>query len=56
MYVKRGAVEKIRRKRQSQFYDQYVAALLREASKLQMTKEEIISLIERGCEHELDSD
>ena len=56
MYVKRGAVEKIRRKRQSQFYDQYVAALLREASKLQMTKEEIISLIERGCKHELDSD
>lgn len=54
MFVKEGAVEKIRRKRQSQFYDQYIAALIREAAKLQMTKEEIISLIERGYEHECD--
>ena len=48
MFVKEGAVEKIRQKRQSQFYDQYVAALIEEASKLHMTKEEIIALIERG--------
>ena len=54
MFVKEGAVEKIRRKRQSQFYDQYIAALIREAAKLQMTKKEIISLIERGYEHECD--
>ncbi len=54
MFVKEGAVEKIRRKRQSQFYDQYIAALIKEAAKLQMTKEEIISLIERGYEHECD--
>lgn len=52
MFVKEGAVEKIRKKRQSQFYNQYVAALIEEASKLKMTKEEIISLIERGYDYE----
>lgn len=55
MFVKEGAVEKIRRKRQSQFYDQYIAALIEEASKLKMTKEEIISLIERGYDYERNS-
>lgn len=55
MFVKEGAVEKIRKKRQSQFYNQYVAALIEEASKLKMTKEEIISLIERGYDYERNS-
>ena len=44
MFVKKGAVNKILLKRQSQFYEQYVAALIQEASKLHMKKEEIISL------------
>lgn len=48
MFVKERAVEKIRQKRQSRFYEQYVAALINEAMKLQMSKEDIISLIERG--------
>lgn len=56
MYVKNGAVKKIRQKRQSQFYNQYVAALIEEASKLQMTKEDVIKLIERGYEDGLNSD
>ncbi len=56
MYVKDGAVKKIRQKRQSQFYNQYVAALIEEASKLQMTKEDVIKLIERGYEDGLNSD
>ena len=47
MFVKEGAVEKIRQKRQSQFYEQYVSALISEAMKLNMSKEDIISLIER---------
>lgn len=55
MFVKEGAVKKIRLKRQGQFYEQYIATLIEEASKLQMTKEEIISLIERGYEHERNS-
>lgn len=56
MFVKEGAVEKIRRKRQGQFYDQFIATLIQEAGKLHMTKEEIISLIERGYEDERDPD
>lgn len=56
MFVKEGAVERIRQKRQSQFYSQYIAALIQEASKLRMTKEEIIMLIERGFEDERNPD
>lgn len=56
MFVNVSAVEKIRQKRQRQFYNQYIAALIEEASKLQMTKEEIITLIERGYQHECNSD
>lgn len=55
MFVKEGAVEKIRLKRQSQFYNQYIAALIEEAAKLKMTKSEIISLIERGYHDECNS-
>ncbi len=56
MFVKEGAVERIRKKRQSQFYSQYIAALIREALKLQMSKEEIIMLIERGYADECNPD
>lgn len=52
MFVSEGASEKIRQKRQGQFYNQYIERLIEEASKLQMTKEEIIRLIERGYEDE----
>lgn len=52
MFVKAGAVERIRQKRQGQFYEQYVAALIREAEKLQMSKEDIMALIERGYDDE----
>lgn len=55
MFVKDGAVKKIRQKRQSHFYEQYIATLIEEASKLQMSKEEIIHLIERGYEYERNS-
>ena len=56
MFVMSGAVEKIRQKRQSRFYEQYIAALIEEAEKLQMTKADIISLIERGYQNGSDSD
>lgn len=55
MFVKEGAVEKIRQKRQGQFYDQFIASLIEEANKLHMTKNEIISMIERGYENEHNS-
>ena len=55
MFVKEGAVEKIRQKRQGQFYDQFIATLIEEANKLNMTKNEIITLIERGYDNESNS-
>lgn len=55
MFVKEGAVKKIQLKRQGQFYDQFVASLISEANKLNMSKEEIISLIERGYKDESNS-
>ena len=55
MFVREGAVEKIRKKRQGQFYDQFIATLIEEANKLNMTKDEIITLIERGYDNESNS-
>lgn len=51
MFVQTGAVEIIRIKRRGQFYQQYIAALVEEAKKLQMSKDEVIELIERGYCH-----
>lgn len=51
MFVQTGAVEKIRLKRRGQFYQQYIAALVEEAKKLQMSKDEVIELIERWYCH-----
>lgn len=48
MYVMQGAVEKIRTKRQEQFYSQYIESLMEEAKKLGMTKDQIIKMIEEG--------
>ena len=52
MFVMEGAVGKIRQKRQSQFYEQYISTLINEAKKLEISKEDIISLIERGYHDE----
>lgn len=54
MFVREGAAEKIQAKRQAQFFDQYVAALVAEACKLKLPKEEVMRLIERGYENECD--
>ncbi len=48
LFVKEGAAEKIRKKRQQQFYEKYVVPLLLEARKLGLTREEIIEWMERG--------
>lgn len=55
MFVKEGAVKTIRQKRQSQFYDQYIASLLIEAKKLGLFKDQIIEFIERGYDNEQNS-
>lgn len=48
MFVSEGAVGKIRGKRKQEFYDAYINSLLSEANKLNISKEEIIEMIERG--------
>lgn len=47
MFVCVGAKEKIRRKRQENFYDDFVIPLLEEAKKLDLSANEIINLIEK---------
>lgn len=48
MFVSVGAKEQILQKRKQAFYDSYVISLLSEAAKLNMTKGEILEMIERG--------
>jgi DNA-binding transcriptional regulator YhcF (GntR family) len=48
MFVCSGAKEKILQKRKEVFYNNFILSLLEEASKLDIPKEEIISMIERG--------
>lgn len=48
MFVSSGAVEILFEKRKKEFSDKYVAALVSEARKLNLTKEDIFSMIERG--------
>ena len=47
MFVSQGATEKILSVRQKEFFDSYIKTLLGEAKKLNITKEEIIKMIER---------
>ena len=48
MFVSEGAVNKIRMKRQENFYAAYIERLIEEAKKLGMSKDEIVKLVERG--------
>lgn len=50
MFVSLGAKEKILQKRKKGFYDSFILPLLGEATKLRITKEEIIKMIEGGNE------
>lgn len=52
MFVSPGAKEKILNKRKESFYEGFILALLEEASKLNISKEEIINMIERGNRNE----
>ncbi|MEE0433977.1 MAG: GntR family transcriptional regulator [Peptococcaceae bacterium] len=56
MFVSDGAMSVILKKRQSQFYERYIEALVVEAKKLSMTKDDVIALIERGYDNERDRD
>ncbi len=48
MFVKKGAREIIQNQRRQAFYEMYIAKLVREAEKLNITKKQIIEMIERG--------
>jgi DNA-binding transcriptional regulator YhcF (GntR family) len=50
MFVATGAREKIASKRRSAFYDKYVLPLIKESKNLDLKKNEIINMIERGYE------
>ncbi len=50
MFVAEGAVEKLKGKRKELFYDNFISSLVEEAKRLQLTKEDIISMLERGFE------
>lgn len=52
MFVKAGAAQKIREKRQRAFYKGFVQTLVGEAKKLGLTKQELVNLLERGYEDE----
>ncbi|MDO4765888.1 MAG: GntR family transcriptional regulator [Eubacteriales bacterium] len=48
MFVSTGAVERIVRNRKEDFMKNYIITLLEEAGKLGLTRQEIISMIERA--------
>ncbi|MXP76339.1 GntR family transcriptional regulator [Lachnospiraceae bacterium WCA-9-b2] len=48
MFVAQGAVSKLQKKRQDQFYNNYISRLVEEAKRLGITSDEIIAMIERG--------
>lgn len=48
MFVSEGAAEKLRSERKQDFFEKFVKTLLSEAEKLNITKNEVIDMIERG--------
>ena len=51
MFVSTGAESKIRNERKQEFYDKYIKTLVSEAQKLGITGDEIITMIEKGCDN-----
>lgn len=52
MFVSSGAKDKILKKRRNSFYEEYIKSLLEEAVKLDISKEDIVRMIEGGSEIE----
>lgn len=48
MFVAEGAIQKLRKKRQDQFYTNYISSLIDEARRLGISSEDVIAMIERG--------
>ena len=47
MFVSKGAVEKIRTRRKTAFYDKYIVPLMAEAANLDISKDEIVDMIKK---------
>lgn len=45
MFVEKGAKEHIKKRRKASFYDNYVAALMREADSLGISRDELVEMI-----------
>ena len=50
MFVSSGAKQKLNVKRRNAFFDSYIKTMLEEASRIGITKEEIIKLLEEKGE------
>ena len=50
MFVTEGAVRRVREKRKNEFYHNYIVKVITEAKKLELQREEILAMIERGYE------
>lgn len=50
MFVSTGAVEILLGKRKKEFFEKYISKLATEAKRLNLTKNDIIAMIERGFE------
>ena len=48
MFVSEGAANRLMEKRKDQFYEAYVLKMLDEAKRLNVTKNDMIQMIERG--------
>lgn len=48
MFVATGAEEILRNKRKNEFFDKYISKLATEAKRLNLSKDDIIAMIERG--------
>lgn len=51
MFVTKGAKERIMEKRKEGFYQNYVVSLIKEATKLQITEDHLLSLIQLGYQN-----
>jgi len=50
MFVAEGAENKLRNERKQEFFEKFVISLVNEAEKLNISKKEIIDMIEKGCD------
>ena len=52
MFVAQGAKDKLRNKRKEMFYENYIISLVKEAKRINIDKDDILKLIERGFEND----